>query len=105
MLSDRIAALHAPDRAIDAEIAKANGWKEVKHDWFEPPEGLRHHAFLLRRYTQSIDAALSTVQPSMQDHVTHEALKLIGTRGVIVGKFTEQLARAICEVSLKGKGL
>ena len=93
-LSQRIAALTGPDRAIDAEIGDLVG--DVGNDKFWP---------IYKEYTESIDAAITLVQPAMQEHVMREALTLMGQRGFIVGKFTEQLARTICEVSMKERGL
>ena len=107
-LSQRIAALEGPDRAIDEKIARANGWRRVKEGypigtvWYDA-NGISHP--WLPSITASIDAALLLVQPSMQAHVLHEAQKLLGPRGEIVGKFTQQLACAICEVALKERGL
>lgn len=105
-LSKRIAALSAPDRAIEWDIAVANGVKDAA-DRPSVWAGVDQMQFAngLPRYLSSIDAALSIVEPPMQDYVMHEAMKRVGNRGIIVGKFPEQLARAICEVALEGKGL
>ena len=107
-LSKRIAALEGPDRAIDAVIAKALGWSETKSKdgtiggpWVTPDFSVS----TLPYFSASIDAALSIVEPSMQDYIMDEAMKRVDSRVVIIGKFNEQLARAICEVALEGKGL
>ena len=103
-LSQRIAALTRPDRAIDAEIAKATGMPttiKIGHELL----GVQTVPFRCLEYTSSIDAAISIVQPAMQEHVMREALTLAGQRGFIVGKFTEQLARTICEVAMRERGL
>ena len=112
-LSKRIAALEGPDRRIDATV-----WNLVdRPEPNDPDRNLYMFDRIVARimaggddeecplYTQSIDAALSIVEPSMQDYIMDEAMKRVDSRVVIIGKFNEQLARAICEVALEGKGL
>lgn len=98
-LSDRIAAATGPDRALDAEIAKVLFEADAKPEWMK---GRAPH---IANYLSSIDAAISTAPPAMQEHVMREALKLVGQRGFIVGEFAEQLARTICEVSMRERRL
>ena len=110
-LADRIAALSAPDRAMDAEIAhaifqvgdvrcNATGWPEGSIIVPCYPGWM-----LLPHYTTSIDAAMTLASPALQAHTMAEAQKLLGPRGFTVGKFTEALAIAICVVALRERGL
>ncbi len=96
-LSDRIAAAQGPDIQLEAEIMAVLGGKK-----WPAPKGM---IYIGQPYLRSIDAAMSIVAPAMQEHVMREALTLIGPRGFIVGKFTETLARTICEVSMRERGL
>lgn len=100
-LSDRIAAAQGPDRALECRIMLAlEGGDFDTYSAVVPDFG----QWAARPYLRSIDAAISTAQPAMQEHVMREALKIAGAN-FIVGKFTETLARAICEVSMKERGL
>ena len=99
-LSTRIAADKGPDRGVELAIAKAIG---ANGEWDCKP--FAFHSEFTKPYLRSIDAAISIVQPAMQEHVMREALTLMGQRGFTVGKFTEQLARTICEVAMKERGL
>ena len=106
-LSDRIAALSAPDRAMDAEIAAVlcGGNVDVEGRYWKP--GVRGWS-IAPLYTKAVDHALTLASPALQAHVMGEAQKLIRRRGlyaVTVGKFTEALAIAICVVALRERGL
>jgi hypothetical protein len=60
-LISRLEALTEPSREIDAEIARANGWREdptFKGCWF-CPDGRIDYA--VPRYTGSLDVALASV--------------------------------------------
>ena len=103
-LSQRIAALTGPDRAIFIEA-----WEAV----YGPMEDLTAPLSIGEQALDFldlidvggwIDAALMLAAPAMQEHVMREALNLAGA-SFTVGKFTEQLARTICEVSMREKGL
>lgn len=61
-LAARIERAEGPDRALDAEIALAAGWREYQPGWFRPPSvDVNHHASELPRYTGSLDAAMQLV--------------------------------------------
>ena len=56
-LLSRLSAATGPSRELDAEIALASGWHQIKTRW-ENPYGQFAE---LPRYTESIDAALTLV--------------------------------------------
>jgi hypothetical protein len=58
-LLSRLQALTEPSREIDAEIALANGWRQLSHDLWIDDGGQCHTEPL--HYTASIDAALTLV--------------------------------------------
>ena len=103
-LSQRIAALSAPDRLLELQIENSLDIAKFRRE----PEGMGD-ANLVRiepkPYLSSIDAALTLASPALQAHTMAEAQKLLGPRGFTVGKFTEALAIAICVVALREKGL
>jgi hypothetical protein len=105
-LSSRIAAAQGPDRALFFEV-----WNACHAGQFLKEQAPQEYFDGRKRFSTLVelgawlDAAISIVQPSQQSHVMHEALKLLGQRGEIVGKFTQQLACAICEVAMKERGL
>jgi len=57
-LAERCEKAEGPDRKLDAEVARATGWKvSPGGTWWQPPGG--QWGFVLRAYTASIDAALT----------------------------------------------
>lgn len=60
-LAARVEQAQGPDRELDAEIARAIGWKEsLSGRWWKPPGGDDWN-FVLPPFTASLDAALTLV--------------------------------------------
>src|SRR5712664_179299 len=59
-LLSRLQSATGPSRELDAEIALANGWRQLTHDLWRKGDNVAEEP---PRYTESIDAAL-TLLPS-----------------------------------------
>ena len=59
-LLSRLQSATGPSRELDAEIALANGWRQLAHDLWRKGDNVAEEPL---RYTESIDAAL-TLLPS-----------------------------------------
>jgi hypothetical protein len=105
-LSQRIAAAQGPDSKLFFEV-----WNACHAGQFLNEPAPQEYFDGRKRFSTLVelgawlDAALTIVQPALQAHVMHEAMKLLGPRGEIVGKYPEQLACAICEMAMKERGL
>ena len=109
-LIERLEALSGPDREVDAEIALATGWMQIKTDWFRPKSAdIWHHKSELPRYTASIDAAMTLVSEGWYPQIgklsaeSWQANMGQANRGNGVNAYAAALAIALCIAALRAR--